>query len=139
MLKVSKNTLILITGFVWLLACLILFRRAYSWIAIMTDYQLYLGILIAIPLAIIKIRFIFKKLTIKNIKRISSFKEHQINVWEFHLNKDKILIVLMIVLGTLLRNTPFIPKYILFPVYIGIGLAMFYVTILYISEYIKEY
>jgi len=95
--------------------------------------------LISVPLAIIKIHFIFKNLTIKNIKRIRSFNKHQVSAWEFHLNKDKIIIILMIIFGTLLRNTPFIPKYILFPVYIGIGLAMFYVTILYISEYIKEY
>ena len=137
MLKVSKNTLILITGFVWLLACLILFRRAYSWMAIMNDFQFYLGILIAAPLALIKIQFIFKKLTLKNIKRIQSFKEHQVSVWEFHATKDKILIILMIIMGTVLRHIPYIPKSVLFPIYLGIGIAMFYVSYLYLKTFLN--
>ena len=137
MLKVSKNTLILITGFIWLLACLILFRRAYSWIAIISDYQFYLGILIAVPLAIIKIYFIFKNLTIKNIKRIRSFREHQVSAWEFHATKDKILIVLMIIMGTVLRHIPYIPRFVLFPIYLGIGIAMFYVWGLYLKTFLK--
>ena len=136
--KVKHNTLILVTGIIWLIASYILLRRAYSWVDIITNTQLWVGTIIAIPFAFIKIYFIFHKLTTKNIKRIQSFKQISVSVWEFHILKDKLLIILMIVLGTTLRHTPFIPKFTLFPVYLGIGIAMFYVWVLYLKTFLKE-
>jgi len=136
--KVKQKTLIFLTGIIWLIASYILLRRAYSWVEIITNNQLWIGILISLPLAIIKIYFIFHKLTIKNINRILSFKQKRINVWEFHLLRDKLLIVLMIVLGTILRHMTFIPKFTLFPIYIGIGIAMFYVWLLYLKTYFAK-
>ena len=135
--KVKKNTLILITGIIWLYASFALLSRAYSWIEILTLFQFYIGLAIAFPLAIVKIYFIFNKLTVKNIKRIQSFKQKKISIWEFHIAKDKILIILMVFFGIILRHTPFIPKYVLFPIYIGIGIAMFYVWILYLKTFLK--
>jgi len=136
--KVSSNILILVTGIIWLIASYILLRRSYSWVDILTNTQLWLGTLVAIPFTLIKIYFIFHKLTTKNIKRIQSFKQSSISIWEFHLMKDKLLIVLMIILGSILRRAPFIPKYILFPIYLGIGIAMFYVWLLYLKTFIKQ-
>lgn len=136
--KVKHNNLLLLTGFIWLIASYILLRRAYSWVDIITNMQLWVGTLIAIPFAFIKIYFIFHKLTTKNIKRIQSFKQTNVSIWEFHVMKDKLLIILMIVLGTTLRHTPFIPKYTLFPIYLGIGIAMFYVWALYLKTFLKE-
>ena len=136
--KVKINTLILITGIIWLYASLVLLKRAYSWIEMMTLFQLYIGLAIALPLAVLKIYFIFHKLTVKNIKRIQSFKQTKVSIWEFHIAKDKILIILMIFFGIILRHTPFIPKYILFPIYLGIGIAMFYVWVLYLKTFLKE-
>ena len=138
MLKVKLNTLILLTGIIWLYASMVLLKRAYSWIEIMTLFQLYIGLAIALPLTIIKIYFIFDKLTVRNIKRIQSFKENKVSIWEFHITKDKILIILMIFFGIILRHTPFIPKYVLFPIYLGIGIAMFYVWVLYLKTFLKE-
>ncbi len=135
--KVKQNTLILLTGFIWLYASIMLLKRAYSWVDIITASQLYIGLLIALPLGIIKIYFIFRKLTLKNIKRIQSFKENKISIWEFHITKDKILIVLMIVMGIALRHSPYIPKFVLFPIYLGIGIAMFYVWGLYLKTFLK--
>ena len=135
--KVKQNTLIILTGIIWLIASYILLRRAYSWVDIMTNMQLWVGTIIAIPFAFIKIYFIFHKLTTKNIKRIQSFKQISVSIWEFHIKKDKLLIILMIILGSSLRRTPFIPKYTLFPVYLGIGIAMFYVWILYLKTFFK--
>lgn len=136
--KVKANTLILITGFIWLIASIILLRRAYSWVEIMTISQLWIGSLIAFPLTIVKIYLIFRKLTHKNIIRIQSFKQSSISIWEFHLMKDKLLIILMIILGAILRHTPFIPKYTLFPIYLGIGIAMFYVWALYLKTFFDK-
>lgn len=134
--KVKYNSLILITGIIWLAASYILLRRAYSWMDILTDTQLWIGLFLAIPFALIKSYFIFHKLTTKNIKRIQSFKPSKVSIWDFHIMKDKILIILMIVLGVTLRRTPFIPKFTLFPIYLGIGIAMFYVWALYLKTFL---
>jgi hypothetical protein len=120
------------------MASCILLRRAYSWIEILTNTQLWIGILISLPLAIIKIYFIFHKLTTKNIKRIQAFELSSVSIWEFHVLKDKILILLMIIIGSVLRHTPFIPKFTLFPIYLGIGIAMFYVWSLYLKTFFVQ-
>jgi len=135
MLKVKHNTLILFTGIIWLIASMILIRRAYSWIELLSSIQLGMEIVLAVIIALIKIKFIFRKLTLKNILRIKTFKQHSISLWEFHVLKDKLLIVLMIVLGAALRHTPFVPKQVLFPIYLGIGISMFYVWILYLVSF----
>ena len=139
MLKVKHNTLLLITGVIWFIASMILLSRAYSWVNLMTSFQLYLGTAIALPFAAIKIYFIFQKLTLKNIQRIQSFNQPNVSLWEFHLKRDKLLIVLMIIIGIGLRSLPFIPKYTLYPVYLGIGMAMFYVWILYLKAFFKKW
>ena len=136
--KVKHNTLILITGLIWFTASIILSTRAYSWINLMTTQQLVVGIIATLLLSIIKICFIFHKLTLNNIKRIQSFTQANISIWEFHLMKDKLLIVLMIFIGIGLRSAPFIPKYVLFPIYLGIGLAMLYSTFLYLKVFIEK-
>lgn len=131
--KVNHRTLIFITGIIWLTASYILIRRAYSWVDIMSINQLWIGTALALPFAFIKIHFIFHKLTVNNIKRIQNFKQPKVSVWNFHLSRDKLLIILMIVIGSILRRTPFIPKFTLFPIYLGIGIAMFYVWFLYLK------
>lgn len=137
--KVSKYNLILFTGIIWLTASLILVRRAYSWVDILSPLELGIGISLAFPFAFIKIYFIFRKLTMKNISRILSYKQLKVSMWEFHLRRDKLLIVLMILLGTILRKTPFLPKFYLFPVYLGISIAMFYVWVLYLKTFLKKF
>jgi hypothetical protein len=137
MLQVKQKTLLLLTGIIWLTASFILFRRAYSWLELITPLQLGIGLLVAFPLAMIKINLVFRKLTMKNIERIKDFGQKSISIWEFHLLKDKLLILVMIVLGTFLRHMTFIPKSTLFPIYIGIGIAMFYVWSLYLRTFYK--
>lgn len=138
MLKVKKKYLILITSVIWLIASSILSSRAYQWVELLTDVQLYLGIFIAIVLSAVKVRFIFRKITLRNIDRIMSFPNPTVSIWEFHQNRDKILIVFMILIGIILRHSPYIPKFVIFPIYLGIGVAMFYVCILYLFYYFKN-
>ena len=136
--KVHKNVLILIVAIIWFTASIILSTRAVSWIELMTSTQLIIGIITALLLSIIKIYLIFKKLTLNNIKRIQSFTQTNISLWEFHIMKDKLLIVLMIIIGIGLRSAPFIPKYVLFPIYLGIGLAMLYSAIFYFKVFFSK-
>ncbi len=138
MLKLKIKNLILFTGFIWLFAGFMLLHRAYSWIDLLTKNQLLISVVLALILAVIKTYFIFQKLTIRNINRITSFKEQFVSIWEFHVLKDKVLIVLMISFGSILRNTPFIPKLALMPIYIGIGLAMLYSASLYFKKFLLK-
>ena len=138
MFKIKIKKLILFTGFIWLFASFMLLHRAYSWLDLLTQKQLIISIPIAIAFAGIKTYFIFHKLTIRNINRITSFKEETVSIWEFHVLKDKILIVVMILLGSILRNMSFIPKFALMPIYIGIGIAMFYSAFLYFKKFLIE-
>ncbi len=131
MLKVKRINLILFTGFIWLWAGFLLLHRSWTWIHLFTNNQLHISIIIAIVIGAIKTYLIFHKLTTKNIKRIMSFKDKFVSIFKFHKVKDQVLIIVMIVGGSLLRNTPSVPKIILMPIYIGIGLAMLYSSSLY--------
>ncbi len=135
MLKLHSKQLILATGLLWVVASYMLLSRAYIWARELESIYLWLGVVMGLVFGFIKSKFIFIKLTQKNITRINSFNS-KVSLWEFHLNKDKLLIVLMIGIGVVLRHS-FIPKWVLMPIYLGIGLAMFYVVILYIKAYFK--
>ncbi|MDA3781367.1 MAG: hypothetical protein PF487_14245 [Bacteroidales bacterium] len=137
--KVKHNSLILITGIIWLIASIILTLRAYNWVVLLSTSQLIIGLITALVLSIIKIYFVFRKLTLKNIERIKLYKQKTISIWQFHILKDKLLIVLMILIGIALRSALFIPKYVLFPIYLGIGISMFYVWLLYLKTFYKGY
>ncbi len=137
-MKVKKIYLIFITGLIWLLASFLLLHRAYTWIELLTDKQLLFSVILSIGIAAVKTYLIFHKLTVKNIERVLNFKNESVSILKFHAIKDQILIVLMIVGGSLLRHTPAVPKSILMPVYIGIGLAMSYSSYLYMRFFIKN-
>jgi len=137
--RVKKNNLILLTGFIWLWACIVLLFRSYTWVKLFTEIELLKALLIGTVVAIVKTYLIFSKLNLKNIKRISNFKEKFISIFKFHLPKDQLLIVLMIVGGSFLRKSEIIPKTYMFSIYFGIGLAMLYSSFLYFKFFIKNY
>lgn len=138
MLKVKPKTLLLLTGFIWLVASCILISRVFIWSIEMTSTQIYIGLLSGLVLAFIKTYLIFRKLTIRNIQRIQSFSESNVSILKFHLMRDKVIILLMILIGIVLRKSSILPTYVLFPIYLGIGVAMFYVFILYIKAYFEN-
>ncbi len=137
MIKVSKKQLFLFDAVIWLIAGFVLLFRAYNWIDLLSDYQLFIALIIAIILGFIKTYFIFIRLTKKNVERINNFIENKISIYEFHSLRDKMLIVIMIFGGILLRQSE-IPKYILMPIYVGIGFSMLYVSYLYLSYSYKK-
>ena len=138
MLKVKKITLVFITGIIWILVGLMLIKRALSWFPDFTVMQDIITVTAGLILAYIKTRLIFIKVTHENIHRIMNMKNNKVSVFAFHNLKFYILIVLMIGFGTLLRNLEFIPKFTIFPIYAGIGLAMFYASFLYYKYFFKN-
>ena len=138
MFKVKKIILVLITGILWSLVGLMLIKRAVSWFPDFTLLQSILTIITGLILAFVKTRLIFIKATHENIHRIMNMKSDKVSVFAFHSVKFYILILLMIGFGTLLRNLEFIPKYTIFPVYLGVGIAMIYGSILYYKYFFRN-
>ena len=137
MINVNKKQLIFIDAVIWAIAGLILLFRAYTWVELLSENQLFIILIASIPLGLIKTRFIFIRLTKKNIKRIYNFAEEKVSIYNFHTLRDKMLIVIMIFLGALLRQSS-LPKFILMPVYIGIGVSMIYVCVMYFQSYFSK-
>ncbi len=138
MIKLKKRDLILFTGLIWLWAGILLLFRAYSWLPLLNGKEMLAGFFAAILIAFIKIKLIFKKLTEGNIKRISGIKDDKVSILKFHLPKDQIFIIIMIVGGSLLRKSNIVSKVYLMPVYAGIGSAMLYSAGLYVSYFLKS-
>ena len=131
LLKVKHKTLVLITGFIWTAVSFLLLIRAYSWLELFSPKIIIIVVIIGIIISFIKYRFIFLKTTKSNIKRIINLKGEKVSVFAFHTIKFYLLIVLMIGGGTLLRHLEFIPKYFLFPIYMGVGFAMLFSSFMY--------
>ncbi len=120
----KKNNLKIIAGILWLLVGIMLISRAISWILEIPNGWLIISILLGLLIGFAKYYMVFKKVSLKNINRISSFKEEKISILKLYSPKSYLMIVVMIVGGITLRHLEFIPKYTLFPVYLGIGIAM---------------
>jgi len=69
-------------------------------------------------------RFGFGNIANKNVNRILAYPKNAC-IFAFQEWKSYILIAIMMSLGILLRTTELIPKFILAPMYIGIGTALF--------------
>ena len=137
MFKVKKIILVLITGILWTLVGLMLIKRALSWFPDFTLLQSILTVTAGLILAFVKTRLIFIKASHENIQRIMNMKFDKVSVFAFHSLKFYILILLMIGFGTLLRNLEFVPKYAIFPIYSGVGIAMIYASVIY-YKYFSE-
>lgn len=138
MFKVKKIILILITGLIWTTVGIMLIKRAFTWFPNFTLLESVFTVFAGIILAYIKTRFIFIKATNKNIHRIMNLSGNKVFVFAFHSFKFYILILIMIGFGTLLRSLEFIPKYAIFPIYLGVGLAMIYGSYIYYLYFSKN-
>ncbi len=131
MIKVSKTTLVLITGFIWTTIGLMLIGKATNLIEILSTNQLVISCVLGIILSFVKVHFVFNKTTKHNISRIMNLKHRRVSIFAFHTFKFYILILFMIGFGILLRNLDFVPKYVIFPIYIGVGIGMLYSSLKY--------
>lgn len=134
--KVHKHILILISGILWSGVGLFLNRLAYRWFAELTHIQVVFAISGGIILGIAIAWFGFSGLANKNIERINEY-EGKVCMWAFQKWTSYLLIIFMMSLGIFMRNTPFIPKFILSLIYIGIGSALFIASFRYYISLFK--
>lgn len=122
--KVNKYILILISGVLWTGVGLFLIRLAFRWFLVLSAKEIIFAIIAGLLLGSAIAYFGFSNLANKNIKRINNY-QGKVCIWAFQKWSTYLLIIFMMSLGIFMRNTTFIPKFVLCPMYIGIGLALF--------------
>ncbi len=122
--KVSKNILILISGILWTGVGVLLMKIASKWFVLFNNSELAIEIIGGIILGTTISYFGFSNLAQKNIERINLYTG-KVCIWAFQKWQNYFLIAFMISLGIFMRTTSIMPKFLLTPLYIGIGFALF--------------
>lgn len=127
---VKRKWLIIIFGLMWSGVGIFLNILAYHWLKSFNNIQLFLTIIIGLLAGWVIARFGFGNIANKNINRIFAYPK-EVCVFAFQEWRSYILIAVMMSMGIFLRTTGLIPKYILAPMYIGIGTALFLASFRY--------
>lgn len=131
--QVNRRWLFLAAGLLWGIAGLILWRRAVEWLAA-EDTAHALPLLVAgILSGILIARFKFRRLVLKNIKRIRAMPERE-NIFAFQSARSYVLIVCMMGLGIALRHSS-IPRSYLAVLYVGIGTGLLLASLPYYRQF----
>jgi len=129
--KVPKRYLILISGLLWSAVGIFLLKLGIGWIIHLSAQTITIVLIAGLSLSAVKIKFLFSKLANKNIQRINAYQKERVCVWAFQKWSSYLIIVFMMSMGIYMRHTSSIPKYIISPLYIGIGLALLVSSFLY--------
>lgn len=129
-----RETLVLAAGIVWSLVGLTLVSIAVAWLVSSPHYVLLMGLGGAATGYAIY-RFGFSHLARRNLVRIyaQAPQKEKVCVFAFQNIRSYFLIVIMISLGYGLRHSG-IPKTYLAPIYIAIGLALTFSSLLYYNR-----
>ena len=127
---VNRKWLIIISGLMWSGVGIFLNVLGFGWLKYLNIMQILITILIGLLAGWSIARFGFGNIAIKNVNRILAYPKHAC-VFAFQEWKSYVLIAVMMSLGIILRTTGLIPKFILAPMYIGIGTALFLASFKY--------
>ena len=134
---VSRKWLLLLSGLVWSGTGVLLNFFAYRWFPELTFGQAVSAAVAGIALGSVIAFLGFSKVAKKNINRILSYSG-LVCVFAFQEWKSYILIAVMMTMGIYMRSSGIIPKFLLAPMYIGIGLALFVTSFLYYQSFTRE-
>ncbi len=135
--KVNKKILVLVAGILWTSVGLLLMRIASKWFSLLSNTEIVFAIIGGIILGSAISHFGFSNLAQKNINRINLYP-NKVCIWAFQRWQMYFLVIFMISLGIVMRHTPFIPKFLLTPMYIGIGFALFSASFKYYTFLVKK-
>ena len=133
-MKVKKNTLLLIACFVWTAAGFNILRigiMAYS------SYLSLLNIILSAAVFGIFQYFIFGRLVKKHTKRISDYEEEKHFFLKFFDLKSFIIMAFMMIVGIYLRTLGLGPERFIAVFYSGLGASLFLAGILFGINYFK--
>jgi len=120
---VSKYWLIALAGLIWSMVGIMLCRLAYIWLA---SVNLSLGLplgLMGIISALAVYGYGFSKIALRNIHRLCLLSDKSC-IFAFQAWKSYLIIIFMITLGMVLRNSPIL-RHFLAVIYAAIGGALF--------------
>lgn len=124
-LNVSRRSLLLIAGFVWLLASGILISKGTLWVLFETSDQLC-RMLGAVVFGILFYRLLFTRISRKHIHRIITLEQENPMFLSFFNARGYVMMGGMITLGMVLRNMDFVNKDLLYTFYIGMGIPLLF-------------
>ncbi len=128
--SVSKKILILLSGIMWSGVGILLNWIASKWLPTFEQWQVIFTYSLGITMGIIISTFGFSKLAKKNRDRIMKYPD-KVCLFAFQRWQMYFLIAVMMSMGIFMRSSGLIPKYLLAPVYVGIGLALFLGSFVY--------
>lgn len=133
---VDKRLLIVLSGVIWSAVGIMLCNLAYGWLTMeYTRFHLWLA-LAGTLMALLIHHFGFLKLVNRNIDRILA-KKGKVCIFGFQPWKSYLIILIMISMGTVLRQSS-IPRQYLSIIYIGFGGAMLLSSFRYYRIFFKN-
>lgn len=127
----DRKTLVLFAGLLWSTVGIGLIAAGIGWTK-KFDYLALLTIMVAAAMGGAISRFGFSPLARKNLARIYAQApgKDKVCLFAFQNRRSYLLLGVMIFLGYLLRHSP-LPKTYLTPIYIAIGLALNFASVIY--------
>jgi hypothetical protein len=135
--SVNKKVLIFLSGIMWGGVGILLNWFAYSWLPGFKRWQIIFAYSLGTLAGIIIVKFGFGRLAKKNCDRIMEYPE-RVCIFAFQRWQMYFLIVVMMGMGIFMRSSGLIPKYLLAPMYVGIGLALFLGSFVYYKALFKK-
>lgn len=135
MIRVKKEILILLSGLIWSLIGILLNYMAINWLIKLKFNERIIAITIGIIMGGVISYFGFLRLIRINTFRIMKY-DKRVCVFAFQSWKSYAIFAVMVTMGIFMRSSGIIPKLILTPVYMGIGLALFLSSIKYYKTFV---
>lgn len=135
MWKVRTVHLLLIAAIVWGAAglnILMIGINAYQ------PYVSMINVLLSAAVFAVFGAFIFFPLVRKHTGRIASYTEKMQYFWKFFDLRSFVIMVIMMTLGIVLRNTPAVPRVFIAVFYTGLGAALLMAGVLFACSYVKN-
>lgn len=133
---VTKNVLLFLAGIIWVCVGTMLLFLAFSWLAKVSNINIYLFGGAGVVLALLAHHFGFLRIVDKNLERILPMDEKKC-LFSFMPWKSYLIIVVMITMGAILRHS-MIPKQYLAILYTAIGLALILSSVRYLRIFFRE-
>jgi hypothetical protein len=127
----------LLSGLMWSGVGIMLCSMTPEWLSVSPAGTAVLLGGAGLILSLVIYRFGFSRIAARNLDRISQM-EGRVCVFAFQEWKSYLTILIMIILGRMLRLSPF-PKQALAVLYIGIGGGLFFSSLVYYTQTVKDF
>lgn len=137
-MRVAKEKLLLIAGFVWLAAGLNIAILGVSAFTEMGEHAM----LALVPAAIVAFTVfhagMFSKLVSKHAGRIEAMEEDHVPFWKFFDTKGYLIMAFMMTMGIGLRSSGIVPTWFIAFFYAGLGIALALSGCCFLVRYFRD-